>query len=58
MSKIADHAQGFLDEVGYSLGYNINNLPHIRDIETVWAHRVHIWEYKGMTEDEYYWSGK
>ena len=54
MGKIADHAQSFLDEVGYSLGYNINNLPHIRDIDIVWANRVRIWEYKGVTEKEYY----
>ena len=58
MSKVSDYAQNFLDEAGYSLGYDMHNLPHIKDIDIVWANRVHIWEYKGMTEDEYCWGGK
>ena len=58
MSKVSDYAQNFLDEAGYSLGYDMHNLPHTQDIDTVWANRVHIWVYKGMTEDEYYWGGK
>ena len=50
--------QNFLDEVGYSLGYDEKNLPNLRDIDIIWANRVHVWEYNGMTEDEYYWGSK
>jgi len=54
MSKVGDYGQQFLDEIGYDLGYSTNEMPHIRDIDIVWANRVHVWEYKGMTEFEYY----
>ena len=58
MSEIKNHMQNFLDEVGYSLGYDEKNLPTLHDIDIIWANRVHVWEYNGMTEDEYYWGSK
>ena len=57
MSKTKEHAQEFLDNVGYQLGYSEDNMPEFKDIDVVWTHRVPIWEYKGMTEEEYYWGG-
>ena len=57
MSKTGGYVQQFLDEIGHSLGYDINNMPNIRDIEIVGANRVYIWEYKGLTEHEYYGGG-
>tara|TARA_R100001594_G_scaffold28205_2_gene53451 strand:- start:286 stop:471 length:186 start_codon:yes stop_codon:yes gene_type:complete len=57
MSKTKGYAQEFLDNVGYQLGYNEDNMPEFKDIDTVWTYRVPIWEYKGMTEEEYYWGG-
>ena len=54
MSKLANYAQEFLEDVGYNLGYNESNLPKLRDIGTIWNNRVPIWEYEGMTEWEYY----
>jgi hypothetical protein len=29
-------------------------MPDVGDIEIVWAYRVPVWEYKGMSEIEYY----
>ena len=57
MSKTKGYAQEFLDNVGYQLGYSEDNMPEFKDIDVVWTHRVPIWEYKGMTEEEYYWGG-
>ena len=54
MSKTGGYAQEFLNAIGYDLGYDNNNLPSIQDIEIVWANRVRVWEYKGLTEYEYY----
>ena len=54
MSKLMNHAQAFLDEVGYGLGYDERNLPELKDIEMVWSHHIHVWEYNGLTEEEYY----
>jgi len=54
MSKVQSYGQEFLDNVGYTLGYDVNNMPDVGDIEIVWAYRVPVWEYKGMTEIEYY----
>ena len=56
MSKVFSYAQDFLDEIGYSLGYDDNNLPEFKDIETVWRFNVSVWEYNGMTEKEFYTS--
>ena len=54
MSKLMNHAQNFLEDVGYGLGYDERNLPELKDIKMVWQHHIHIWEYKGLTEEEYY----
>ena len=43
MSKTKDNMQNFLDEVGYSLGYDEKNLPTLQDIDIIWANRVHVW---------------
>ena len=56
MSKVFSYAQDFLDEIGYSLRYDDNNLPEFKDIETVWRFNVSVWEYNGMTEKEFYSS--
>ena len=54
MSKIKDYHQTFLDTVGRQLGYDEDNLPEFNDIEVVMSFRIPIWEYKGMTKEEYY----
>ena len=54
MSKLDDYAQDFLDRVGYSLGYDIGTLPEFKDIDIVWMYNITVWDYNGMTEEEYY----
>ena len=58
MSKISDYGQEYLDEIGYSLGYDINNMPKLKDVGMVWRYNIHVWEYKGLTEWEYYGADK
>ena len=58
MSKLDDYAQAFLDRVGYSLGYNTNTLPEFKDIDIVWMYNITVWDYNGMTEEEYYGGQK
>ena len=54
MSKLMSYAQDFLEAVGNDLGYDESNLPEFKDIQMVWRHHIPIWDYKGMTEEEYY----
>tara|TARA_R100000808_G_C2152923_1_gene162697 strand:- start:4262 stop:4456 length:195 start_codon:yes stop_codon:yes gene_type:complete len=54
MGKIVDTAQSFLDNGGKSLGYDIGNLPVLNDLDVVLQYGIWIWEYNGMTEEEYY----
>ena len=54
MSKLMSYAQDFLEAVGNDLGYDESNLPEFNDIQMVWRHHIPIWDYKGMTEEEYY----
>ena len=54
MSKLDDYAQDFLDRAGYSLGYDTNTLPEFKDIEIVIAYHIPVWDYNGMTKEEYY----
>ena len=54
MSKLDDYAQDFLDRAGYRLGYDINTLPEFKDIDIVWMYNITVWDYNGMTEEEYY----
>ena len=58
MSKLDDYAQDFLDRAGYSLGYDINTLPEFKDIDIVWMYNISVWDYNGMTEEEYYGGQK
>ena len=54
MSDIKDYVKDFLDEAGYKLGYDTRNLPEVAHIELVWRFAVPVWEYNGLTEEEYY----
>lgn len=56
MSRIFGYTQDFLDEIGYSLGYDEKNLPEFKDIEMVWRFNIPVWEYNGLTEAEFYKS--
>jgi len=54
MSKMGDYIQEFLEDIGHSLGYSMDNMPEFEDIEIVRTFNIHVWEYEGLTESEYY----
>ena len=54
MGKIADYGQYFLENGGRKLGYDEKTIPEAKDIEVVMAFHIPIWDYNGLTEEEYY----
>ena len=54
MSATGDYVQYWLDEGGYDLGYSEYDLPKLDDMHHILKHRIKVWEYKGMDEEEYY----
>ena len=44
----------FLEDGGSALGYNDNELPELGHFEDVLRMNILVWEYKGMTQKEYY----
>ncbi len=54
MGQLAEFAEEFLIRGGKDLGYQINTLPAVKDMDIVLKHNVFVWEYNGMTEREYY----
>ena len=54
MSMIKDKAMDFLDNGGFDLDYDEFNLPKLDDMDVILENNVHIWEYRGVTEEEYY----
>ena len=54
MSKLLQYADYFLENGGKQLGYDEVNMPEAKDIELVLSFQIPIWDYNGMTEEEYY----
>ena len=54
MGKLLQYADYFLENGGRDLGYDVETLPNAKDIEVVLSFQIPIWDYKGMTEEEYY----
>ena len=54
MSKIVDAMTDFLERGGYNLGYDENEMPKLDDFDFVLDFDVQVWEYKGITEEQYY----
>lgn len=54
MGKLLQYADYFLENGGKSLGYDEKNLPEASHIEMVLSFQIPIWEYNGMTKEEYY----
>ena len=54
MGKIIKTAENFLENGGTSLGYDISNLPSLNNLDIVLDYGIWVWEYNGMTEEEYY----
>ena len=58
MSKIFNYAQSFLDDGGIELGYSEYDLPNLDDMNAILENSVKVWEYHGLTQREYYTTGK
>ncbi len=54
MSKLKNEIHDWLEDFGYDLGYTWNDLPDLSDMDRITENNVQIWEYKGVTEKEYY----
>ena len=54
MSMIKDKAMDFLDNGGFDLDYDEFTLPKLDDMDAILDNNIHIWDYKGMSEEEYY----
>ena len=48
----------FLENGGYELGYNEREMPDVDDINMVLQRGVKVWEYRGVSEQEYYGGQK
>ena len=51
---MSDYQTYFLESGGINLGYDENSMPKRKDIEVVLKYSVPIWEYRGLTKEEYY----
>ena len=62
MGKVAECIDQFLENGGKSLGYDEGDIPAIKDMDNVLNIGIKVWEYYGMTQNEYwkkkYYGGK
>ena len=54
MGIIKDKAMDFLNDGGYDLDYDEWNLPKLDDMDVILENNVHVWDYRGVTEEEWY----
>ena len=54
MGLIKDKAMDFLNDGGYDLDYDEWNLPKLDDMDVILENNVHVWDYRGVTEEEWY----
>ena len=54
MGMIKDKAMDFLNDGGFDLSYDEWTLPKLDDMDVILENNVHIWEYRGVTEEEWY----
>ena len=54
MGLIKDKAMDFLNDGGFDLSYDEWTLPKLDDMDVILENNVHIWEYRGVTEEEWY----
>ena len=61
MGAIKGKMMEFLENGGYDLEYDEWNMPKLEDLDAVLDEEIVVWEYLGMTEEEYYgvlnWKG-
>jgi len=54
MGKIKDYCQDFLEGGGYDLGYDMDSLPELSQMDNIKTQKITVWEHKGVSEKEYY----
>jgi hypothetical protein len=54
MGMIKDKAMDFLNDGGFDLSYDEWTLPKLDDMDVILENNVHIWDYRGVTEEEWY----
>ena len=54
MGMVSDKLMDFLNSGGYDLDYDEWNLPKLDDMDVILENNVHVWEYRGVTEEEWY----
>ena len=54
MGLIKDKAMDFLNDGGYDLDYDEWTLPKLDDMDVILENNVHVWDYRGVTEEEWY----
>ena len=54
MGMIKDKAMDFLNDGGFDLSYDEWTLPKLDDMDVIHENNVHIWDYRGVTEEEWY----
>ena len=54
MGLIKDKAMDFLNDGGFDLSYDEWTLPKLDDMDVILENNVHVWEYRGVTEEEWY----
>lgn len=54
MGKISSAIVDFLASGGSDLGYSDEELPDLGQFDDVLKYRITVWDYKGMTQEEYY----
>ena len=54
MGLIKDKAMDFLNDGGFDLSYDEWTLPKLDDMDVILENNVHVWDYRGVTEEEWY----
>ena len=54
MGMIKDKAMDFLNDGGFDLSYDEWTLPKLDDMDVILENNVHVWDYRGVTEEEWY----
>ena len=57
MSKLKGAVDDFLQENGYKLGYDWDNLPSLKDFDIIIESNIPVWEYRGYESERKYYGG-
>ena len=58
MGNIKNYCQDFLESGGYELGYDMDNLPELGQMDNIKQQKIQMWEYKGYKSEKEYYSPK